>query len=158
MIESQAISVDDALSGSVELGKKVLIVGGGGIGAEAADRFSEEGKEVTLVEMLEGIALDLVGHLQYFLNTRLKAKGVQILVSAKAIRFEKGVLWVETPQGTKKLEGFDSIVIALGSVSNNELVESLKSIVSEFYVIGDASKPREVMEAVLDAEEVALKI
>ena len=156
--ESQAISVDDALSGSVNIGRKVLIVGGGGIGAEAADLFSEEGKEVTLVEMLEGIALDLVGHLQHFLNTRLKAKGVRILVSAKAVRFEKGALWVETPQGTRKLEGFDSIVIALGSVSNDEMAESLKRRVSEFYVIGDAFRPREVMEALLEAEEIALKI
>lgn len=108
--------------------------------------------------MQEGIALDLVRHLQYFLNTRLKAKGVQILVSAKAIRFEKGALWVETPEGTKKLEGFDSIVIALGSVSNNESAELLRDKVSQFYVIGDASKPREVMEALSEAEEVALKI
>jgi len=156
--ESQVISVEDALSGSVEIGRKVLIVGGGGIGAEAADYFSEEGKEVTLVEMLEGIALDLVGHLQHFLNTRLKAKGVDVLTQTKAVRFEKGGLRVETSRGTRKLEGFDSIVIALGSVSNNELVESLKSKVSEFYAIGDASRPREVMEALFEAEEVALRI
>ena len=102
------------------------MVGGGGIGAEVADYLSENGKEVTLVEMREGIALDLVGHLQYFLNKRLREKGVQILTSTKAIRFEKDGLWVEDPQGTKKLEGFDSIVIALGSIPNDELVESLK--------------------------------
>jgi len=156
--ESRTISVEDALSGSVTLGKRVLIVGGGGIGAEVADHLSENGKEVTLVEMREGIALDLVAHLQYFLNKRLKEKGVQILTSTKAIRFETGGLWVEDPQGTKKLEGFDSIVLALGWSPNDEMVESLKGKVSEVYLIGDASKPREVMEAVLEGEEVALKI
>ena len=83
---------------------------------------------------------------------------MQILTSTKAIRFEKEGLWVEDPQGTKRLECFDSIVIALGSIPNNELVESLKEKVSEVYVVGDASKPREVMEAVLEGEEVALKI
>jgi len=41
---------------------------------------------------------------------------------------------------------------------NNALVESLKGKVPEVYVIGDASKPREVMEAVLEGEEIALKI
>jgi 2,4-dienoyl-CoA reductase-like NADH-dependent reductase (Old Yellow Enzyme family)/thioredoxin reductase len=153
-----AISVEDALRGSVLLGKKVLVVGGGGIGAEVADYLSENGKEVTLVEMREGIALDLVGHLQHFLNTRLKAKSIQILTSTKAIRFEKKALWVEDSEGKKKLEGFDSIVVALGSAPNNELAESIRDRVSELYVIGDASKPREVMEAVLEGEEVALKI
>ncbi len=156
--ESRAISVEDALSGSVPLGKKVLIVGGGGIGAEVADYLSENGKEVTLVEMREGIALDLVAHLQYFLNKRLREKGVQILTSTKAIRFEKEGLWVEDPQGTRKLDGFDSIVLALGWSPNDEMVESFKGKVPEVYVIGDASKPREVMEALLEGEEVALKI
>jgi 2,4-dienoyl-CoA reductase-like NADH-dependent reductase (Old Yellow Enzyme family)/thioredoxin reductase len=156
--ESKAISVEDALSGSIALGKKILVVGGGGIGAEVADYLSENGKEVTLIEMREGIALDLVGHLQHFLNTRLKAKGVQILTSTKVIRFEKESLWVEDSEGKKKLEGFDSIVVALGSAPNNELAESIRDRVSELYVIGDASKPREVMEALLEGEEVALKI
>ena len=156
--ESKAISVEDALSGSIALGKKILVVGGGGIGAEVADYLSENGKKVTLIEMREGIALDLVGHLQHFLNTRLKARGVQILTSTKAIRFEKESLWVEDSEGKKKLEGFDSIVVALGSAPNNELAESIRDKVSELYVIGDASKPREVMEALLEGEEVALKI
>jgi len=156
--ESNVISVEDALSGALSLGRKVLVVGGGGIGAEVADHFSENGLEVTLIEMREGIALDLVSHLQYFLNQRLREKGVQILTSTKAIRFEKDGLWVEDHQGTRKLEGFDSIVIALGSIPNDELVESLKAKVPEVYTVGDASKPREVMEALLEGEEVALKI
>ncbi len=156
--EAKTISIDDALSGSVSLGKKVLVIGGGGIGAEVADHLSEKGKEVTLVEMREGIALDLVGHLQHFLNKRLREKGVRILTSTKAIRFEKQGVWVEDPQGTKKLEGFDSIVTVLGSTPDDELVESLKGKVSEVYVVGDASKPREVMEALFEGEEIALKI
>ncbi len=156
--EAKAISVEEALSGEVRLGKKILVVGGGGIGAEVADYLSENGNEVTLIEMREGIALDLVTHLQHFLNKRLREKGVQILTSTKAIRFEKEGLWVEDPQGKKRLGGFDSIVIALGSIPNDELVESLKGKVPEVYVVGDASKPREVMEAVLEGEEIALKI
>jgi hypothetical protein len=67
-------------------------------------------------------------------------------------------VWVEDPQGTKKLEGFDSIVIALGFIADDEPVQSLKGKVSEVYVVGDASKPREVMEALVEGEEVALKI
>jgi len=156
--ESSAISVEDALSGSVPPGKKVLVIGGGGIGAEVADYLSENGKEVTLVEMREGIALDLVAHVQYFLNKRLREKGVQILTFTKAIRFEKDGLWVEDPQGIRKLDGFDSIVLALGWSPNDEMVESFKGKVPEVYVVGDASKPREVMEALFEGEEVALKI
>lgn len=80
------------------------------------------------------------------------------MTSTKAIHFEKGGLLVEDPQGMKKLAGFDSIVLALGSIPNNEIVESLKGKVPAVYVIGDALEPREVLEALLDGEEVALKI
>jgi NADPH-dependent 2,4-dienoyl-CoA reductase/sulfur reductase-like enzyme len=156
--ETRVFTIEDALLHSAQLGQRVLVLGGGGIGAEVADHLSEVGKEVTLVEMREAIAQDLVVHLQHFLNKRLKEKGVRILTSTKAVRFEKQDLWVEDPQGTRKLPVFDSVVISLGSKANDELVQAVKGKVSEVYVVGDASKPREVMEAVLEGEEVALKI
>jgi len=156
--EANVLTVEEALLNPFSLGQKILVIGGGGIGAEVADYLSEQGKEVTLVEMREGIALDLVIHLQHFLNKRLKEKGVRILTSTQAIRFEKEGLWVQDPQGTRKLTGFDSLVVSLGSTPNDELVPSLKEIIPEIYVVGDASKPREVMEAVCEAEEVAIKI
>ena len=156
--EAKAVGVDEALSDTVPLGSRVLVVGGGGIGAETADYLSEEGKEVTLVEMREGIALDLVGHLQHFLNLRLNTKGVRILTSTKVIRFEKKAVWVEDSQGTRKLEDFDTIVVALGSEANHQLLGPLKAKIANIQVIGDASKPRELMEALLEGEDVALNI
>ena len=110
------------------------------------------------MEMREGIALDLVGHLQHYLNLRLKNKEVQVLTSTKALRFEKDGLWVEDSQGTRKLTGFDSVVISMGSVSHAGPAEEVKKKVSQVSVIGDAAKPREVMEALLEAEEAAMKI
>ncbi len=151
-------TVEDALLRPAQLGSKVLIIGGGGIGAEVADHLSESGKEVTLVEMKEAIALDLVYHLQHFLTERLKQKGVRILTSTKAVRFEEDGLWVEDPQGTRKIAGLDSIVMALGSKPNDSPARILTGRVSEIHVIGDASRPREVMEALLEGEETALKI
>jgi NADPH-dependent 2,4-dienoyl-CoA reductase/sulfur reductase-like enzyme len=156
--EAKVFSVDDALLGSLPPGRKVLIIGGGGMGAEVADYLSETGKEVTLVEMREGIALDLIVHLQHFLNVRLKGKKVGLLTSTKATRFDGEGVWVEDPRGTRRLEGFDSIVIALGTTPNHDLADSLKGRVPEIYVVGDALKAGEVMEALSAAEEVTLKI
>lgn len=156
--EVRVFTVEDALLHAAQLGQRVLVLGGGGIGAEVADHLSELGKEITLVEMKEAIALDLVVHLQHFLNQRLREKGVRILTSTKAVRFERQDLWVEDSQGTRKLPVFDSVVVSLGSRANNELVPVLKAKIPELYVVGDASKPRETMEALLEAEEVALRI
>jgi len=156
--ESGVLTVETVFADPGSIGQKVLIVGGGGIGAEVADHLSELGKDVTLMEMREGIALDLVTHLHFFLNKRLTEKGVKILTSTKAVRFEQGGVWVEDPKGTRRLGGFDSIVIAMGLIPDHELAELLKGRVPEVHIVGDASKPREVMEALLEGEEAALKI
>ncbi len=157
--ESGALSVDDALSkGAGDMGKRVLVVGGGGVGAETADYLSEMGKEVTLVEMLEEIASDLVGHLKHYLSLRLAEKGVTILTSTKVKELGKGYAVVEDASGVRKIDGFDVIVLAVGSKPDDRIARSLEGKVPELYVIGDASQPREALEAVYEGEEIALKI
>ena len=158
MEESGALSVDDILSGEGDLGKRVLVVGAGGIGAETADYLSEMGKEVTLVELLEEIAADLVVHLKHYLSRRLAEKGVTILTSTRVKELGKGCAVVEDASGTRKIDGFDTIVLAVGSKPDDRIAKSLEGKVPELYVIGDASEPREALEAVYEGEEVAIKV
>lgn len=156
--ESGALSVDAALSKHGKVGKKVLVVGAGGIGAETADYLSEMGKEVTLVEMLEEIASDLVAHLKYFLSKRLAEKGVTTLTSTKVKELGNGYAVVEDASGTRKIDGFDTIVLAVGSKPDDRVAKSLKGKVPELHVIGDASEAREALEAIYEGEEIALKV
>jgi len=156
--ESGALSVDAVLTGEGNVGNRVLVVGGGGIGAETADYLSEMGKEVTLIEMLEEIASDLVTHLKHYLSKRLIEKRVTILTSTRVKELGKGYALVEDTSGTRKIEGFDTIVLAVGSKSDDSVAKNLEGKVPALHVIGDASKPRETLEAVYEAEEVALKI
>jgi 2,4-dienoyl-CoA reductase-like NADH-dependent reductase (Old Yellow Enzyme family)/thioredoxin reductase len=156
--ESGALSVDAVLTGEGNVGNRVLVVGAGGIGAETADYLSEMGKEVTLIEMLEEIASDLVTHLKYYLSQRLAEKGVTILTSTKVKELGKHYVLVENSSGTRKIEGFDTIVLALGSKSDDRIAKDLEGKVPALYVIGDASEPREALEAVYEGEEIAIKI
>jgi NADH dehydrogenase FAD-containing subunit len=108
--------------------------------------------------MLEGIASDLVTHLQHYLLKRLAEKGVTILTSTKVKELGKGYALVEDASGENRIDGFDSIVLALGSTPDDRIARGLEGKVPELYVIGDASQPREALEAVYEGEEVALKI
>jgi pyruvate/2-oxoglutarate dehydrogenase complex dihydrolipoamide dehydrogenase (E3) component len=152
------ISPDQALAPGAVVPEHVLVLGGGGIGAEIADYLAEQGKQVTLVEMREGIALDMPPHMQHFLRVRLREQGATILTNTKAIRFEGGGLVVETPEGSRTLTGFQAVVISAGSRSNTELTQIVKQAVKEVYVIGDAAEPKELMHALFDAEEVGRKV
>ena len=157
--ESDALSVDDVLSDWADIGDNVLIVGGGGTGAEIADLLSEVGKKVTLVEMLEDIASDLINHLQHYLKQRLSDKRVNILTSSRVVDLGKGFAMVEDASGIKRLDGFDDIVLALGSEAPNDAIyKSLEGKVAELYVIGDASQPRAIVDAVWEGQDIAIRI
>ena len=156
--ESQVLTVDDALSNDAALGQNVLVIGDGGNGTEIADYLSEKGKKVTIVEMLETLASDLVVHLQHFLIQRLREKGVTFLTSTRVLELGKGFVIVEDASGKRKLEGFDTIVLAIGQAPNNGVYQALQGKIAELYLIGDASQPREIIDAVYEGEEIAAEI
>jgi len=156
--ENNVFSGDDVFTKDSALGGKVVVLGGGGIGAEIADFISELGSAVTLIEMQEGIALDLPPNSRVFLEERLAGKEVKILTFTKVIRLDNAGLMVEGSQGQRLLGKFDSIVVAMGSIPNAELVDIAKKKIPEIYVVGDAVKPREILDALVEGEEVAMRI
>jgi 2,4-dienoyl-CoA reductase-like NADH-dependent reductase (Old Yellow Enzyme family)/thioredoxin reductase len=156
--ESGAVGVEDVLSSAAPTGNRVLVVGGGANGAEVADFLSEQGKEVTIVEMLDAVASDLVVHLQHFLLERLREKGVVMLTSSKVCELGKGFALIEDRTGRRRLEGFDTIVIATGSAPDDTVYHRLKGKIAEIHVIGDAVRPREILDAVYEGERVAFNL
>ena len=60
-------------------------------------------------------------------------------------------------QGAIDLEGFDTIVMAIGSVSYNPFYEDLKDKV-EVHVIGDAKQVRKAIHAIEEGARLALEI
>ena len=56
------------------------------------------------------------------------------------------------------LEGFDTIVLALGRKSVHDLQDQLTGRISELHVIGDASTPRMAINAIEEGARVALSI
>jgi len=92
------------------------------------------------------------------LEARLKQKGVQILISTKVIGFNHPDIAVQDAGGTRKLQGFDSVVICLGYKADDEMVAWVSSQETDARLIGDALQPRDVMEAVSEGLEAALKI
>ena len=94
----------------------------------------------------------------YFLLRRLKEYGVAIETETSVIRLsEDGAL--ASKNGRRwRLEGFDTIVLALGTKSVNSLKGQLEHRVSELYVVGDAFAPRQAIDAIEEGAKVALKI
>lgn len=95
------------------------------------------------------------------IKTLLKAiheKGVTILTNTRVIGIEKGKVIIESKDGAKKGLKADSVIFAVGSVQVNSLLESLKGLVEEIYLVGDAKEPGNLGAALRSATEVGLKV
>jgi 2,4-dienoyl-CoA reductase-like NADH-dependent reductase (Old Yellow Enzyme family)/thioredoxin reductase len=155
---SRVTTAWDILEGKKQAGNKVLIVGGGEVGCEVADFLGEHHHEVTLVEMQSAVALDVPVSAKYFLLQRLREYCVQIETDTTVLEFLDDGAVVDNNGQRARLEGFDTIVLALGTRSVNGLREQLEGRVAELYVIGDALEPRKAIEAIEEGARVALQI
>ena len=146
------------LKGEVSTGDNVLVIGGGSVGCETADYLSQMGKKVTVVEMLDELARDVEQTVRYFLMKRLKEKGVVMITGATVTEVRPDGVVVQRNGRTESLLGFDTIVLAVGVKSDDDLAKQLEGVAAETYVIGDARKPGKVEDAILDAQRVAMSI
>ena len=152
------VTARDVLAGKTEVKGKVVIAGGGLIGAETADELSEKGIDVTVVEMLDQIALDEELLTRLTLLARLERKGVKMITGLKVERItEQGVVAVDKDNKKTTIPA-DYVVVALGAIPYNPLEEELKARFKEYYVIGDAKEPRRIADAVREGFLVGYEV
>lgn len=137
------VFAEDLLSGKLLPGLRVVVIGGGQVGAETADYLTLLNRKVVLIEMLEDIAIQESAAPRWFLLDSLEDAGVQIHTCTKVERLEDNK--VVTACG-KEFEA-DTIVLAVGVKSENGLKRPLEEAGYKVHVIGDAEKVRNVMAA-----------
>ncbi len=155
------VNAEDMLTGKYNVGKKVLIVGGGMVGAEAAEHLAERGHDCDIVEMKPVVGEDIMPEPRKYIMASLEQHRVGQFTNARVSEFfTDGVSYTSTLDGgTHELRGYDSIVLAMGYRSNNTLSEELEKLVSQVIVIGEARQaPGNSMLATGDALNAALAI
>ena len=139
-------------------GRRVLVLGGGLVGVEAAEKLALEGREVVVVEMLPemGGGMEAVGKALLF--KRMKALSrLTLLTSTTVLRIGKDAVEVRTPDGPRSLEPVEAVLLAAG-LRPEPLPESLRALVPEVHVVGDAQAPRDVESAVREGYEAGLAV
>lgn len=136
---------------------KVLVIGGGLVGAETAEYCTDYCDQVTIVEMLPAIAPDLYFTVRESMLERFKKEGIVIHVNTKVLEFTENGILCECNGEQKRLDGYNSIVLAMGAKAFNPYADS-DHLAPEVYVVGDAVKARTAVEGILEAARVALKI
>lgn len=146
------------LLGEKEAGKKVVVIGGGEVGSEIAWFLAEQGRKVAILEMMYGVAVDMNLFSRFYLLDRLAELGVEVLanMTAKEVT-DKGVVAVDM-NGNKQVVEADTVVVAAGFRSNNELEERLRGEVAELYSVGGCVEPGKIWGAIHSGSRVARQI
>ena len=140
-------SLEYYLEGKRLPGKRVMVLGGGMVGVEAAEKLALEGCSVTVVEMLPELAKDMEMVSRNLILKRLEANpAVTLLVNTTVASFEEKEAVLKTPAGERRLPAFDWLLLATG-LRPRPLPESLRVLVPEVHVIGDAEKTGDVYRA-----------
>lgn len=181
------VSAWDVLDEKVVIkGRDVVVIGGSATGCETAELIASYGtitpdvtdflmhyraetpeairefmfkgtKKVTIIEMLDKIALNVGKTSRWALIRNLKSYGVKQLTNTRLTEIRKDKIVVMKNEEELIIPA-DTVVIAAGVLPVNDLYEQLKGKIDQLHIIGDAIQPRRMVEAIREGYELGLKI
>lgn len=173
---AHVVSAWDALSGKAVLGERVVVLGGGAVGVETAISIADKGtingetlkflmkhgaetieslqelivtgnKKVTILEMLPKIGSGIGPSTKWVFLKELEMLGVDTFAGATVTRIDaQGVSYEQ--DGKINTVAADTVVVALGSSSQDDLSVELRAAGFDVLLAGDVKKPRTILEAV----------
>ncbi len=155
---ANVVTASNVLTGKAAAGQRVLVAGGGLIGCETAEFLDELGKDVTLVEKLPELAADQIMVPREALLRRMKQSNVTTITSATIVRITANGVVIEREGQQTMIDGMDTIVIAMGTISENKLAGEIGGKVPEIRVIGDADRPGKALDAIAAGARVGREI
>ncbi|MFC1561570.1 FAD-dependent oxidoreductase [candidate division KSB1 bacterium] len=139
---------EDVLEEKAPVGERVLIIGGGMVGLETADFLTHRGHKVTVVELLDEIGRGMEAVTRKLILRNLEKYNVKIVTHTKLSRYDNGDTYISNGSEETLFGTFDTVVMAVGTRSVNELKEPLLQKGIKVHVIGDAEKPRQLFDAI----------
>jgi thioredoxin reductase len=146
------VFANDVLSGKIKTGEEVVVIGGGLVGMETAVFLSKQGHKVSIVDIVE-IGKDVGYTLKEALLEEIIRNGIYLYPNAILDRITENGLNILIFNETILLKA-DTVVIAIGSVSNNDLYQELRGLVPELHIIGDSLEPRHSLAAIHEGFKV----
>ncbi|HAR98586.1 MAG TPA: NADH:flavin oxidoreductase [Syntrophus sp. (in: bacteria)] len=177
----------EVLRGNVaHIGRRIVVIGGNAVGCETADflvsadcpkpenaafllvhgaedpqRLREllcrSLRQVTVVEMVERMAANVGPSTRWVLMKDLRMKGVALRAGTKLVAITDTDVVVETAAGRESIPA-DTVVMAVGARSVNDLARRIEQDGTPVVTLGDAASPRNMIDAIREGFEAALTV
>ncbi|MBM3134873.1 MAG: FAD-dependent oxidoreductase [Chloroflexi bacterium] len=149
-----AVTSWDVLAGKAQVGKQVVVVGGGDVGCETAEYLAAQDRRVTILEMLPDVATELPYWTRRLLLERLVIAGVEILLQVRVTAIEPCRVLYERRGVAGEVAPVDSVVLACGAVPQDDMAGTLGTGGIPVHIIGDAVRPRNLADAIREGFEL----
>ena len=141
------------------------MIGGGSVGCETAEFIAPRhnyrevgGRKITLIELLENLDMKDGTANRDYLMARMAQKPIDIHCSAKVTEITKDSVTYEQDGESHTIRGVDTIISAMGSVSENGIAEELKDLGKPVTVIGDAREVGRIVTATASGRDAAVNL
>jgi 2,4-dienoyl-CoA reductase-like NADH-dependent reductase (Old Yellow Enzyme family)/thioredoxin reductase len=153
------VDLRDVLAGRATVGSRVLVVAQDDHVAplSVADLLSGRGHEVVVTYATAGPAPLLGRYIVGGVLGRLDAQGVRMRFMEEVVAIRGAEVVVRNVYSLREetVGGFDSVVLACGSVPDSRLYDTLKPQLPAVHVLGDAYAPRRLVFATKQAYALA---
>ncbi|AOQ25019.1 Cinnamate reductase [Moorella thermoacetica] len=155
--KDKVTTVSDLLLGKKQAGGRVVIIGGGLAGCETALWLAQQGKDVTIIEILDdlmraGIPVPYMNRMM--LLDLLKMNGVKWLTETSVLEVtDDGVTLISKTYQRSTLPA-DTVILAVGFAADQRLYNALRDKIPNLYLIGDSREPRNILAAIWEGYEV----
>jgi len=151
---SNVMSAVEALLEPDEVkGKEVIVLGGGEVGCECAVFLAQQGRKVTIVEMLgELVPTGDIHRIRVDLLRMLEDAGVEALTDTQATEIVEGGVSLQSGDGSQQFLKADFVVVAVGMKPLNQVAHQLAGECADVRLVGDCLEPRRIRDAVVEGD------
>ena len=155
-IENAIPAMDVYMNDFKDLGKSVIVLGGGLVGCEAAADYIDHGIDTTIVEMKPSLMPETTGLYRTAVHDFLDKNGCRYETGAMVTKVGKDFVVAEQDGKEITLKA-DTVVNAMGRRAHNT-EELQKAITVPVWNIGDSVRARQIGDAIREAWTAAMEI
>lgn len=155
----KALNALDIYERNCEIGKKVVLVGGGLVGCEVGLHLAAEGHDVTVVEMNKMMAFETFGYYRNALLDEMDKRGIVQVLGAKCLSFEENGIRAEL-DGEEVFIPADTSVYSMGMKPNLSALNAVKEMAGDIPVcaLGDCDRVGKLGDAVRAGYMAAMNV
>ena len=148
----------EVLDGKIPQGNRVVVCGGGLVGAEVAMHLTmEHDKQVVMLEQQSNVVPELEIFSQWVVQSQLVELGIEIKVDHCIEKIsEQGIMCTNGTEATEI--SADDVVVALGMKPEITLLNEIEKENIEVISVGDAVEPRKVIHAIHEGYHVGRRV